>query len=83
MGVKISIDKHVSELDDILEMSPHYLSRVQFESKIEPEITQHLKVSNPGGYSSPFKGLSLSHQNRYSTFNTILKSFKSVLNVKL
>ena len=45
MGVKISIDKHVSELDDILEMSPHYLSRVQFESKIGPEITQHLKVS--------------------------------------
>ena len=45
MGVKISIDKHVSELDDILEMSPHYLSRVQFESKIGPDITQHLKVS--------------------------------------
>ena len=45
MGVKISIDKHVSELDDILEMSPHYLSKVQFESKIGPEITQHLKVS--------------------------------------
>lgn len=44
MGVKISIDKHVSELDDILEMSPHYLSRVQFESKISPDITQHLKV---------------------------------------
>lgn len=44
MGVKISIDKHVSELDDILEMSPHYLSRVQFESKIGPEITQHMKV---------------------------------------
>jgi len=44
MGVKISIDKHVSELDDILEMSPHYLSRVQFESKIGPDITQHLKV---------------------------------------
>jgi hypothetical protein len=45
MGVKISIDKHVSELDDILEMSPQYLSRVQFDSKIGPEITQHLKVS--------------------------------------
>jgi len=44
MGVKISIDKHVSELDDILEMSPHYLSKVQFESKIGPEITQHLKI---------------------------------------
>jgi len=45
MGVKISIDKHVSELDDILEMSPHYLSKVQFESKISPDIKQHLKVS--------------------------------------
>lgn len=44
MGVKISIDKHVSELEDILEMSPHYLSRVQFDSKISPDITQHLKV---------------------------------------
>ena len=27
MGVKISIDKHLSELDDILEMSPHYLNK--------------------------------------------------------
>lgn len=44
MGVKISIDKHVSELDDILEMSPTYLSRVQFESKVGPDVTQHLKV---------------------------------------
>ena len=46
MGVKISIDKHVSELDDILEMSPTYLSRVQFESKVGPDVTQHLKVRN-------------------------------------
>ena len=45
MGVKLSIDKHVSDLEDILEMSPHYLSRVQFESKIQAEISQHLKVS--------------------------------------
>ena len=45
MGVKISIDKHVSELDDILDMSPTYLSKVQFESKISPDIKQHLKVS--------------------------------------
>jgi hypothetical protein len=44
MGVKISIDKHVSELDDILEMSPTYLSRVQFESKVGPDVTQHLKI---------------------------------------
>ena len=46
MGVKLSIDKHVSDLEDILEMSPHYLSRVQFESKIQADISQHLKVSN-------------------------------------
>jgi len=39
MGVKISIDKHVSELDDILDMKPTYLSKVQFESKINPDIT--------------------------------------------
>jgi len=45
MGVKISIDKHMSELDDILEMSPHYLNKVTFESKISPDITQHLKVN--------------------------------------
>ena len=45
MGVKLSIDKHVSELDDILEMSPHYLNKVQFESKISPGISQHMKVS--------------------------------------
>lgn len=45
MGVKLSIDKHVSDLEDILEMSPHYLSRVQFESKIQADISQHLKVS--------------------------------------
>ena len=44
MGVKISIDKKVSELEDILEMSPHYLSRVNFDSNISPDITQHLKV---------------------------------------
>lgn len=45
MGVKLSIDKHVSELDDILDMSPHYLNKVQFESKINPAISQHMKVS--------------------------------------
>jgi hypothetical protein len=44
MGVKLSIDKHTSELDDILEMNPNYLSKVQFESKISPSITQHLKI---------------------------------------
>jgi len=56
MGVKISIDKHVSELDDILEMSPTYLSRVQFESKVGPDVTQHLKVRilNTSEFPKPF-----------------------------
>ena len=44
MGTKISIDKHVSSLDDILEMSPSYFEKIKFESKISPNITQHLKV---------------------------------------
>lgn len=44
MGTSISIDKHVSSLDDILEMTPAYFDKIKFESKISPEITQHLKV---------------------------------------
>ena len=44
MGSKISIDKHISSLDDILDMSPTYFSKVKFESKISSDITQHLKV---------------------------------------
>jgi len=44
MGTSISIDKHVSSLEDILDMSPNYYDKVKFESKISPDITQHLKV---------------------------------------
>lgn len=44
MGTSISIDKHVSSLDDILEMPPAYFDKIKFESKISPDITQHLKV---------------------------------------
>ena len=47
MGTKISIDKHVSTLDDILEMAPSYFEKIKFESKIAPNITQHLKVVHP------------------------------------
>ena len=47
MGVKLSIDKHVSNLDDVLEISAQYYSKVKFESKIKDEITHHLKVRNP------------------------------------
>lgn len=44
MGTKISIDKHVSTLEDVLEMAPSYFEKIKFESKISPNITQHLKV---------------------------------------
>lgn len=44
MGTSISIDKHVSSLEEILEMTPGYFDKIKFESKISPEITQHLKV---------------------------------------
>ena len=77
MGVKISIDKHVSEIDDILEMSPHYLSRVQFESKIGPEITQHLKVStiyNEFLIFSKFKLLTLKFCFRFGDFTNPRKA---------
>jgi hypothetical protein len=39
MGTKISIDKHVSSLDDILDMPPAYFEKIKFESKISPTIT--------------------------------------------
>jgi len=45
MGSKISFDKHVSNLEDILDMPPQYFSKIKFESKISDSITQHLKVS--------------------------------------
>ena len=45
MGSNLSIDKHVSSLDELLEMSASYFHKVKFESKISGDITQHLKVS--------------------------------------
>ncbi len=45
MGTSISIDKHVSSLDDILEMPASYFEKIKFESKISSDITQHLKVN--------------------------------------
>ena len=57
MGTKISIDKHVSNLDDILEMSPSYFEKIKFESKISPDITQHLKVSFEWFISFRFRNL--------------------------
>lgn len=45
MGVHISFDKHVSSLDELLSMSAPYFAKVKFESKIDPTIEKHLKVS--------------------------------------
>jgi len=39
MGTSISIDKHLSQLDDILDMTPSYLEKIKFESKVPPDIT--------------------------------------------
>ena len=44
MGIRISIDKHVSNLEELLEMSPSYFSKLKFESKIDQGIQHHLKV---------------------------------------
>ena len=44
MGQTISFYKHVSNLDDILEISPAYYNKVKFENPISENITQHLKV---------------------------------------
>jgi len=45
MGVRLSIDKHVSNLHELLEMSAQYFQKVRFASKISDDIKQHLKVS--------------------------------------
>ena len=55
MGAKISIDKHVSNLHELLEMSAQYFQKVKFESKISGDLTQHLKViakNFPSNHSS-------------------------------
>jgi len=44
MGTTISIDKHVSNLDELLEMQPSYFSTIQFENTIPEGVTQHLKI---------------------------------------
>jgi len=46
MGVRLSIDKHVSNLHELLEMSAQYFQKVRFASKISGDIKQHLKVSS-------------------------------------
>jgi hypothetical protein len=39
MGSRISVDKHVSNLQDILELNPKLLEKVKFESNIPDCIT--------------------------------------------
>jgi len=44
MGSKISIDKHVSNIEDILEMNPTHFSKLKIENSIPNTITQHIKI---------------------------------------
>lgn len=52
MGVRLSIDKHVSNLHELLEMSAQYFQKVRFASKISGDIKQHLKVSTLCNWTS-------------------------------
>jgi len=46
MGNKISIDKHLSTVDNILEVKPGYFKKkIRFDSKIPDNITHHVKVN--------------------------------------
>jgi len=45
MGNKISIDKHLSSVDDILDVKPSYFKKkIRFDSNIPENITHHVKV---------------------------------------
>ena len=44
MGIRMSFDKHVSSLDELIDLSAPYYQKVKFESKIDPRISQHIKV---------------------------------------
>ena len=39
MGSKLSIDKHVSNLEDILELNTKLLEKIKFDSNIPESIT--------------------------------------------
>ncbi len=39
MGSSISVDKHVSNLDDLLEISPKLFQKIKFEGKIQHNVT--------------------------------------------
>mgnify|MGYP000853950117 FL=1 len=44
MGGFLTIDKHVSNLEDLLELNPRVLSQTKFESHLPVEVTHHIKV---------------------------------------
>jgi len=44
MGTRMSFDKYVSSLDELLDMSASYFAKVRFESRVDPRILQHIKV---------------------------------------
>lgn len=44
MGGFLTIDKHVSNLEDVLELNPRFLAQTKFESHLPPEVTHHIKV---------------------------------------
>ena len=46
MGNKISIDKHLSSVNDILDVkSSYFKKKIRFDSKIPDNITHHVKVA--------------------------------------
>jgi hypothetical protein len=44
MGGFLTIDKHVSSLEDILELNPRFLAQTKFESNLPSEVSHHIKV---------------------------------------
>lgn len=44
MGTTISVDKHTSTLEEILELSPKLLGATRFEGSCPPGVTKHIKV---------------------------------------
>ena len=40
----MSFDKHVSTLDELLDLGATYFSKIHFEYKIDPRIEKHIKV---------------------------------------
>lgn len=44
MGSKISIDKYVSRLEDILQLNIKHIEKVKLEVDIPENITQNIKV---------------------------------------